>query len=379
MTKSIEACPHRKRLSLTVAESHVDSDEPALAACDLVRQILHLHESDLCNVSHEACSACVGSFSPTLEDPNPVVASVAFAAAESRLQKLESGSSKYCSLLKRQAFADANLPRVLPNEVDVEPRSESRGGESTPLSMETLVQRLPKPVARHGKAVRRWGVGVTTAPRRQPTLLESVEGLMHCGWTSPHLFVDGDVQKVESLGGFVATTRSRSIGAWGNFLLGLTELVETHADADAFLMVQDDAKWPVATCLREYVEACLWPTHGDCIVSLYTCADDSAAELGWRCLPRRWKYGAVAFVMPRSVARRMTCDPWLRRYGWTHGRGVAGVDAVIGKWAARGSIPIWHPTPSLLQHVGHVSSIWPTARAVGLRRASDWVADVRQD
>ena len=33
------------------------------------------------------------------------------------------------------------------------------------------------------------------------------------------------------------------------------------------------------------------------------------------------------------------------------------VDDVIGMWAERSDVPIWYPTPSLVQHIGETSTI----------------------
>lgn len=299
-----------------------------------------------------------------------MVASLAYSAAESFLATLDDSSPRYQQVLERQEFAEANLPRVLPSETDI----QHDGEQSRPVSMEHLHQRLSI-TERRGQQVKEWSVGVTTAPRRQETLAKSCQGLLDCGWSDPHLFIDGSVEVDSSLKELSFTRRSSPIGAWQNFMLGLTELVEAHPNSDAYLMVQDDVLWPAAPDLKEYLSEFLWPTKGNCIVSLYTSVDDEAQQEGWRPLADLWKYGALAFVFPRTVARRMTCDPRLRSYGWTHGSGVAGVDTAIGKWAQKKGVPIWHPTPSLVQHFGHVSSIWSSARAVGLRRAGSWVGD----
>lgn len=159
------------------------------------------------------------------------------------------------------------------------------------------------------------------------------------------------------------------------FILGLGELVDRNPNADAYLMVQDDVAWPNAPDLAKYVAEFLSSCENDCIVSLYTCSEDVADQDGWRVLPDQWKYGALAFAFPTNLARRLTCDTSLRRYGWRWGEGVAGIDTAIGEWAQRSDIPIWHPTPSIVQHDGHVSAIWRASRAVSLRRASVWIGE----
>lgn len=51
------------------------------------------------------------------------------------------------------------------------------------------------------------------------------------------------------------------------------------------------------------------------------------------------------------------------------GEGLKGIDVAVGEWATESGTPIWFPTPSLVQHVGHVSTMWKSARSVSERRA----------
>ena len=56
--------------------------------------------------------------------------------------------------------------------------------------------------------------------------------------------------------------------------------------------------------------------------------------------------------------------------------GLANIDLVIGAWAVRRGIAVWHTTPSLVQHIGESSTIWPSDRADGPRRADRFAGDV---
>ncbi|MFK8113173.1 MAG: hypothetical protein AB8B91_13275 [Rubripirellula sp.] len=342
-----------------------------LAVCALVCQLAGT-PNEFSFVPRAACDACVGSFRPTNVDPNPIVASLAFSAAESYLATLSPDSESFQNTAAKRDIAESFLPRVLPDESDTEPIRAATHS----IDLEELKRRLPvPPTSCQRRQVRNWAVGVTTAPRRQSTLDATLDGMRHCGWENPQLFVDGEVELSDEAKLCLRTSRSQPVGAWHNFFLGLTELVERNPAADAYLMAQDDVLWPLAFRLPEYLSEMLWPTNSDCIVSLYTSADDAHEDAGWRAFPETWKFGALAFVFPRHVARRMTGDPRLRRYGWSAGVGVAGVDVAIGTWARQRDVEVWHPTPSVVQHGGHVSSIWRTSRAVGLRRAATWVGD----
>ena len=85
----------------------------------------------------------------------------------------------------------------------------------------------------------------------------------------------------------------------------------------------------------------------------------------------------MAFVFPAEVARKFLVDPDVleHRKKGPEG-GLAGIDVLIGRFAAKNGIPIHFPTPSLVQHIGHVSTLWPTARSGGARRAGRFAGDV---
>src|SRR5207244_12425388 len=62
-----------------------------------------------------------------------------------------------------------------------------------------LAQPLPTrrssdlPSERKSPRVQNWAVGVTTAPRPQPTLHSCLDSLFRAGWQEPRLFVDSAV------------------------------------------------------------------------------------------------------------------------------------------------------------------------------------------
>jgi hypothetical protein len=88
----------------------------------------------------------------------------------------------------------------------------------------------------------------------------------------------------------------------------------------------------------------------------------------------------VAYVFSPAAARR-----YLRNRGvcWHRWRSAAGglaqIDVVVGWWAKRHLVPVWFPTPSLVQHIGEVSTLWLNCRAEGPRAASLFVGTPRPD
>lgn len=224
-----------------------------------------------------------------------------------------------------------------------------------------------------GRTIQSWVVGITTAPRRQPTLRRCLTSLTLCGWDALHLFVDGDVQIPEEFASTDRTLRRPAAGAWRNFYLSITELLRRSPAADALMLVQDDALWPAHLPVREYLQQIAWPDDGRFIISPYCCADYTADSPGWHRFNDTWHYGAVVMIFSRESAEDFIADSVVIercRNEWP-----AGIDDVIGEWAQRTGISVYVPTPSLVQHIGETSTLWSTARAVGLRRAARYLGD----
>jgi hypothetical protein len=203
-----------------------------------------------------------------------------------------------------------------------------------------LRELIPPPATRHPQPIRKWAVGVTTAPRPRPTLDACLGNLTRAGWESPHLFMDSAVRVSGRFGHLPGTLRSPAAGAWPNH----------------------------------------YPTSRPCLVSLYCSSAYSAREFGWQPLPSQWTWGALAFVFPRRVAQGFLLDPLVCKHRWGRWReedgGLANTDLVIGWWASRKRIPVWYPTPSLVQHIGVTSTLGADLRATGERRADRWAGSL---
>ena len=238
-----------------------------------------------------------------------------------------------------------------------------------------LADLLARPASWRGSSPIQWAVGMTTAPRRIPTLETSLDYLHRAGWNDVRLAVDGTAslpptQMVEQV-----SLRAPGIGAWPNYYLTLLELVLSEPDADAIMVVQDDAKFYDRENVREYLDSIVWPSEPPGIVSLYCSAAYTRPTPGWAAFDTCWEWGALAFVFPAELARRFVCDPEVIQHRWTD-RGLRFIDDVIGEWAQRNAIPIWYPSPSLVQHFGETSTVWPGVPAAGYRRADSFAGDL---
>lgn len=366
MNRSPENCQYRK-----------SSDTET--QCRLLQQIAGVTNCRLVEVSNDACTACCQSFLPTEDDWNLVIASLVHTIAETVREEGDAGCS-HDRATELAETAISHMPIVLPNEDDC---VDDFQNITTPrqITLEELQAFLPIPLSGAGN-VEKWAVGITTAPRRQPTLTPSLKSLVASGWDEAVLFVDGPVEIDCQFSDLRQFHREQPSGAWPAWCYAAQTLLEIEPSSDAIMIVQDDAIFPGIDPVKSYVESCLWPlepkSHRPSIVSLYTSNDDSIDENRWRPLPTRWKYGAIALAFPREQLIDLLAS---EKIGLMDGlvQGHAGIDSRIGHWAERRGVDVWHPSPSLVQHVGQVSSVWERSRAVGLRRASRFITDEMPD
>jgi hypothetical protein len=189
--------------------------------------------------------------------------------------------------------------------------------------------------------------------------------------------MDSAVRVPARFGHLPGTLRNPAAGAWPNHYLALLELTLRRPDADAFLILQDDALIYDGENVREYLEQALWPGDRLPVVSLYCPAPYTARRYGWHAYRKAWVWGALALVFPRAVVQTYLRDRSVCRHRWRSGSGgLAQIDTLLGWWARRRGIPSWFPTPSLVQHIGETSTLWADCSPlVGPRTASLFVGD----
>jgi hypothetical protein len=393
------------------------------AECRLIGEVSGVFDPSFCEVRRDACHYCTQSSPSGPTDLNPVLASILYGLTRTVIQRggVDGCSTEQAAILQGRAeyFLDHD-----PVEVDtpyrparfsrpcrhlgesIGVRLDSQGGqilrtvvsrchhpdhrETTDVEClgcldwsdragfdrDVIASSLPIPEQRCGPIVRSWSVGVTTSPRRRPTLEWTLDGLSRAGWQDPRIFMDGEVTIPHRHAGCPITYREPKLGAWPNFYLGLTELLLRDPEADAYLMVQDDVEFFDGVRLRDYLESILWPGDRPGPVSLYSCQVAAARESGWTFHESPWFLGAHAFVFPGGIARAFLVDPVVlahRRNG--PNEGLANIDTVVGEWASRHATPIGFPTPSLCRHVGHASTLWPGAKIEGNRKEGPYAGE----
>lgn len=98
-----------------------------------------------------------------------------------------------------------------------------------------------------------WAYGVTTVPERRNDLLpRTLSSLFQGGFSSPHLFIDGERKPYTEWDILPQVCRYPRIKAVGNFILSMWELLLRYPDADRYIIFQDD----IVCCqnLRQYLE-----------------------------------------------------------------------------------------------------------------------------
>ena len=218
-----------------------------------------------------------------------------------------------------------------------------------------------------------WAVAVTTAPRRVSTLATTLDSLAAAGWEDPHLFAEPGTRIPKRFRGLETIRRRQQMGAWGNWLLALTEIYLSDPHAGAYFLCQDDVVYPRG--LREYLEANLWPADRLGVVSLHTPSHHAnedvvgffPREVGWGA------WGAMGFVFPNASVRALLRDPQVMSHRYRGmGNGMQNVDSVVGDWCKRKGLPFYLHSPSLSQHTGEKSTLWKKAGLGGRRSASDF-------
>jgi len=195
-----------------------------------------------------------------------------------------------------------------------------------------------------------WAVGLTTAPRPQPTFERTLASLRGAGWSDLDVFND-----------------MGQSGAWPNWIEGLGELIGRHPHADAYVMVQDDAVF--CRGLRSYLEHMLWPAADVALCSPYCPTPYKRDRGGWHEENHGWNLiGAVCWVLPPESARAIVAE--LARV-----EARDRIDARIGRWAREAGRSVWYHTPSLVQHVGVGNSALGDENTDSLRIAADFLGE----
>ncbi len=375
--------------------------------CGLVVKLTGLEAAEYTKTSDPACRECQSYAPPTTEKINPVIASHLFHATSKLIEK---GGEEFCSTEKAEELrlrAFKHLKISSEGQSEANSRKGKIGSYKGPCSylgdqtgdrnctscrghvklkeFECLHDAHTTTVIRECSCcadyeprlkkatIENWAVGITTAPRRKPNLGEMLQSLFKAGWETPTVFAEPESDLSQVPSSIEVCQRTRTLGAWPNFLLALTELVLREPHADAYFMCQDDAVFCLG--LRDYLEQELWPDKRVGVVSLHTPSHQAhenrvgffPKDVGWGA------WGAMAFIFPNSSARAFLRDPAVinhRNRGM--GEGLKNVDSVVGNWCRSTQIPFYLHSPSLCEHIGETTTLWSKDSLEGKRSSADF-------
>ncbi len=253
MTPTLPSCDYRNRL-------------PDGLACELLGQLAGVADESLLRISDDACRACCSAGSPGPSRLNPVIASLLDRLAANLRPRSEIERAQVANLreLARRHLAvvygedrgsaeprraheacyylgpplDASTTPAAPPFALACQHPEHRGVPTTrdgchrcrdwtdrPRSTPQPLVELLAPLPRCGPAVRTWAVGITASSRPTRTLDWTLDSLGRAGWSSVHLFADGDILVAPRHEHVPTTVRRPAAGAWSNYYLSLSELL----------------------------------------------------------------------------------------------------------------------------------------------------------
>lgn len=213
----------------------------------------------------------------------------------------------------------------------------------------------------------RWAYGVTTVKERARTLLQmTLRSLETAGFPDPRLFVD-DPGEIGTRGQEV-TYRNPRIRTFGNWYLGLVELLVRHPEADMYAMFQDD--FVTYKNLRQYLERVPYPERSYC--NLYTFPSNQSLapdKVGWfearemedgcgevfHGKRQQLGRGAVALVFSKEAAVTLLSSPHFVSKPLEAANPCRKVDGCIVTAMNKAGYREMVHNPSLVQHTGEVS------------------------
>jgi hypothetical protein len=166
------------------------------------------------------------------------------------------------------------------------------------------------------------------------------------------------------------TRRDIPIGSWGNWFLGLAELVHRHPQADAYLIIPADAVF--CRNLRGFLERSLWPAERVGMVLLSCPTSSDLAISGWHRIDHWWQtQGTLVYLFPGAGARLLLSHPRLITQGCQASNEVTVIDILLWQWAVQTGIPVYSHWPSLAESIGTT----PMGEWAGACRKADFVGE----
>lgn len=210
-----------------------------------------------------------------------------------------------------------------------------------------------------------WAVGVTTVPSRRNDLLPTaLNSLCDAGFSDVHLFVDGcdDPSLYSQFGRLVSLRPTPALGIVGNWMLAMWELYVRNPKANRFVLFQDDIL--AVGNLREFLEKSPYPKKR-AFLNLYLNRQNKAivkTQKGWHPSNQLCQ-GALGLVFDRDALHAiLSSNHMVAKPLTTPPRDRKNVDGGISTSMKNAGFIEYVHNPSLLQHIGRISTVGNTER-----------------
>lgn len=251
--------------------------------------------------------------------------------------------------------------------------------------------------------IKKWAVGITTAPRPNDyTLRRCVDSLKENGW-EPIIFAEPN-SKYFGLGDVKIIERPKQLGLFNNWKQMIIDLYEMFPDVDAYFTLQDDIIFhPQARWFAEHnfdMNDKVWSLYtnryygkwadvyfrGKLIHKKIECEHafldkdknpeweikEYLKDVGLHNIPIRSLWGACTLIMSRKNTKQMMdChlfnnwrgiqprtwnkQDWqkaIQKDSWR----IKHNDTMIGKFIQESGLSYWVPVPSLAEHIARYSA-----------------------
>jgi hypothetical protein len=206
----------------------------------------------------------------------------------------------------------------------------------------------------------KWAVGMITAPRPIPTIGATLASLAAAGWPRTEVSIFSDDERS---------------GCYRGWLVALRTLAFSSPRPTRILLVEDDVEF--AAGLRGYLEHAIrsGAIDADSWYSLYRAGglhepfDGPAGDFPAVVAPRQC-FGSLAYVLTPELARKFCDDPPFP--AWRD-----GTDRAAGEFCRQHRIPYRVAWPSLVRHIGEVSSLDRSGGMEVNRQCREWARAIQ--
>lgn len=219
-------------------------------------------------------------------------------------------------------------------------------------------------------------IGIRCVQRSPSTLQRTIQSLSNAELSGTrYYFVDGEYPNLSEMSGNgIIIHRTQRSGAWPNFYLSLAEMYLREPHSDLYLLLEDD----VIFCrdIGPYLQH--WYQRLE-VASLFTSerVENRIRHLGpgFHCQNPGWNVasGGQAWVFSNRRLREFLQSDFVVNYRRTppqevdpkHYRkdGLYHTDSVVGRFCQEAGCGIQYHYPSLVQHIGHDSFMFPNLKS----------------